>query len=172
MKQGLREQIRNARAELADEGVTLNPITAARVLWRALRREHASPGRLAAAVAVGVFIGSLPIYPHWLLSIVVAIPLRLNKLVVVLTNNFSNPFFAPLLYYSEFQLGHVIWTGRMSPLTFVDLQRMTPVEALKTFFLTMLIGALVLGVVLAAGSSLLTYLALALRARRRAARGG
>ncbi len=168
MTEGLRAQFRAARDELAAEGVSLNPFSAARVLWRALRREHASPGKLAAAVAVGVFIGSLPIYPHWLITVAVSIPLRLNKLVAILCNNVSNPLFAPFLYYAEIQVGHVIRTGTFSPLTLTELEGMGAAEAFKTFFLTMLVGAMAVGLVLSAISAALTYAALVRRARRTA----
>lgn len=171
MTEGLRDQIRRARDELRAEGLSLNPLTAARVMWRALKREHASPARLAVAVGLGVFIGSLPVYPHLLISIVAAIALRLNKLVAALTTNISNPLFAPFLIFAEIQVGTLIRTGHFASLTFTELRGLAPTEAFKSFFLTILVGAPVVGVALSLVTGGLTYAAL-LRHKRRGQAGG
>ena len=167
MNEGLGEQIRRAREELRAEGLSLNPLTASRVLWRALKREHASPGRLAVAVGLGVFIGSLPVYPHLLISIVAAIALRLNKLVTALTTNVSNPLFAPFLIFAEIQVGTLVRTGRFASLTLAELRDLALAEAIGSFFLTILVGALVVGSALALISGGLTYAALVRRDRGR-----
>ncbi len=172
MSEGLGDQIRRARDELRAEGSSLNPLTAGRILWRALKREHASPGKLAVAVGLGVFIGSLPIYPHLLISIAAAAALRLNKLVAALTTNISNPLFAPFLIFAEIQVGTLLRTGHFASLTLSELRNLELADAIGTFFLTILVGALVVGGGLALVSGGLAYVALVRRDRRRAGGAG
>ncbi len=160
MTSGLRDEIRRAREELRAEGLSLNPITAHRILWRALKREHASPGRLAAAVGVGIFVGCVPIFPHFVLSIIVAYALKLNKMVAALATNISNPLFAPFMIFAEIQVGYLLLEGRFTILSVEQLRAMGLAQVLETFFLAMLLGSLVVGSLAATLATGLVYLVL------------
>jgi len=88
-------------------------------LWQHLKSEHTSPGRLAAAVFLGVMVGVQPIYGiQTPICIGLARMLKLNTLTVVLAANISNPLVAPFLVAGGIALGEWVRFGRVRP---VDL---------------------------------------------------
>lgn len=79
-----------------------------------LRGEHSSPGRLSAAVFVGLFLGIVPFYGlQTPLCLVIATALRLNRLTVVGAAQVSNPLFAPFLIAAGIALGDALRYGRL-----------------------------------------------------------
>ncbi len=75
------------------------------VLYK-MRTEGMSPGKQAAAVALGVFIGCTPLYGlHLLLCIVLARLLRLNAGLTYLAAHVSLPGITPLLIMAELETG-------------------------------------------------------------------
>ncbi len=89
-----------------------------RRLMRDLRIEASGPGREAAAVGLGVFIGALPVYGlHLLLCLAAGWLLRLNRLKLYVAANISNPLMAPLLILSEIQAGALARRGELQALT-------------------------------------------------------
>ena len=71
-----------------------------------LRLEGEGPGREAAALGLGVFIGCTPLYGfHLILCWIAGWALRLNRLKLYLAANISNPLFAPFLIFIELQTG-------------------------------------------------------------------
>ena len=77
-----------------------------RRLFHHLRTEGAGAGRETAAVALGVFIGCLPIYGlHLLICWIAGLLLGLNRLKMYLAANVSNPLVAPWLIFAEVQAG-------------------------------------------------------------------
>src|SRR2546423_2476288 len=78
-----------------------------------LRTEGAGAARETAAVALGVFIGCLPVYGfHLLLCWAAGVLLGLNRLKMYLAANISNPLVAPWLIFAEVQTG--AWLRRGS----------------------------------------------------------
>ncbi len=78
------------------------------------RREHASPGKLAAAVLVGVLVGTSPFFGlHLLLCVLLGLLLRLNKCVLYAAANVSLPVFAPFLIVASVQAGSLLLEGRL-----------------------------------------------------------
>jgi uncharacterized protein (DUF2062 family) len=84
--------------------------------WRRFR-EHArgvlhldeEPSRLAAGMAVGVFIGCTPFYGlHTLIALLVAVLFRLNKVATVTGAWINLPWFAPFVYAFSLRLGEAI----------------------------------------------------------------
>ena len=82
--------------------------------WRGALRERARailklddpPWRIAAALAVGVFVSCTPFYGfQTLLSLVVATVFRLSKATVLVGTWLNLPWFAPLVY------GAALWVG-------------------------------------------------------------
>ncbi|MFP5286033.1 MAG: DUF2062 domain-containing protein, partial [Thermoanaerobaculia bacterium] len=111
-----------------------------------LRTEGGSPHRLAAAVALGVFIGCTPFYGfHLALCILFAWLLRLNQGLTYLAAHVSLPGVWPLLVFAELQVGRLL-RGK-------DLLSIRPEEIrqlqLKQFFVDLLLGSTVVGAVLA-----------------------
>ena len=119
-----------------------------------LRTEGAGARRETAAIALGVFIGCLPLYGfHLLLCVVAGFVFGLNRLKMYLAANISNPFVAPWLIVAEVQAG--AWLRRGS---FHELSReYIASTALTTFGVDAIVGSLVVGAVLAALAAAGTY---------------
>lgn len=132
-------------------------------LWRRLRGGELARGRTSASVAVGLFIGSLPLYGlHLPLCLAVCIPLRLDAVAAYLAANISNPLFAPFLVMSEVEVGSLLLTGHAVPYDLAKARQ----TGISGFMLQAGVGSIVVGALLAALGALIV----ALVARRRAAR--
>ena len=83
-----------------------------------LRTEGAGASRETAAVALGVFIGCLPLYGlHLLICWGLGLLLGLNRLKMYLAANISNPLVAPWLLFAEVQAGAWLRRGSFHALT-------------------------------------------------------
>ncbi|MGH7318966.1 MAG: DUF2062 domain-containing protein [Candidatus Rokuibacteriota bacterium] len=89
--------------------------------WRRIRQRVTSilhldeePSRLAASMAVGVFIGLTPFFfLHTLLAITIALIFRLN-LAATITGAWTNlPWFAPFVYAFCLKLGEAVLSGNV-----------------------------------------------------------
>jgi uncharacterized protein (DUF2062 family) len=119
-----------------------------------LRTEGAGTGREAAAVGLGMFIGSLPVYGfHLLLCWSLGWLLKLNRLKMYLAAQISNPFFAPTLVFVEIQVGAWVLRGALHPLT-IQTARTTD---LAVFGVDALVGGLVVGGLLGLATAAGTY---------------
>ena len=88
----------------------------ARRAWRELRGGNTSPGRAALAVAIGLFVGSQPIFGcHTPIVLFLCVWFRLDAALCWLASNISNPFFAPFLITAEIHVGSLLWTGAPVP---------------------------------------------------------
>lgn len=124
-------------------------------LVRRLRGGELSRGRASASVAVGLFIGCLPLYGlHFVLCLAVCLPLRLDLFVAYLAANISNPLIAPLLVVLEVETGALLLTGRTVPF---DLERARE-TGITGFVAQAALGSLVVGAVLAGLGGALTSL--------------
>src|SRR5450631_4405533 len=82
-------------------------------IWRRLRGTRQSPSRVALAVAIGLFIGCLPVYgAHFLLCSLICLPFGLDLLLCYLVANISNSLVAPFLITLEVELGSLVTTGK------------------------------------------------------------
>jgi uncharacterized protein (DUF2062 family)/SAM-dependent methyltransferase len=141
--------------------------------WRELRGSELSAGRTAAAVAVGLFIGSQPIFGcHTTLVLLFCLWFRLDAAIAWVAANISNPFFAPALLTAELQVGAYLRTGRwlrldqeMSRWLRVE-QDMNSMQAFSQFPGYVFLGAPVVGLALAVLGGALVFGAAALRRRR------
>lgn len=152
-----------------------------------MRGAELSPARGAAAVAIGLFIGSLPIFGfHLPLVLMICLWFRLDAAICYVAANISNPFFAPALFTAEVQVGGLVRTGE---LVCVDLEATKPggVGAMasfmtcmnleitrlgtwgfvKTFAGDLFLGAPFVGLALAAVGGGLTFAGIALKRRFR-----
>lgn len=110
-----------------------------------LRTEADGPGREAAAIGAGVFIGALPFYGfHLLICLVTGSVFRLNRLRLYLAANISNPLMAPFLILSELQVGALVRRGELRSLTLEAVKRIDP----WSFGADILLGSLIVGAVL------------------------
>ena len=143
---------------------------------RAALRVDDPPWRIAAALAVGVFVSCTPLYGvQTLLSLVVAAVFRLNKAAVVVGTWLNLPWFAPLVY------GAALWVGgRLVPDAPGLASEVTALLAasgsfslprvilvLQNLSVPLLVGTTVVGAV----AGLTTYLVALGVLRRRHARG-
>ncbi len=72
-----------------------------------------TPGRLAAAVGLGLFCGIAPIWGFQMAAAaVLAHKLRLNKAIALTASNVSFAPVAPLILAAGLIVGHFLWTGR------------------------------------------------------------
>jgi len=123
------------------------------LLYR-LRTEGGTPGKLAGAVAVGVFIGCSPFLGlHLVLCLLCARLLKLNPLLTSLAAHISLPVIWPFLVAGEIQLGRFLRGAPFLSLRPADLRHLNPWH----FALDLLLGSLVAGVVLAAAFALPTW---------------
>jgi SAM-dependent methyltransferase len=119
-----------------------------------VRTEGEGPGRETAAVAVGVFIGCLPLYGlHLLICLAVGTVFRLNRLKTYLAANISNPLVAPWLLLAEVQTGAWIRRGSVHALTAETLQT----TGLRVFLGDLVIGSLIVGGALACLAAWATF---------------
>lgn len=132
---------------------------------RELRGGRLSPARGAAAVALGLFIGSQPIFGcHFPLIVVLCLWLRLDALITYVAANISNPFFAPALLTAEVEVGALLRTGAR-PRFDHALDR----AAAFHFAGDLAVGAPTVGLGLALAGGALTFVALSLTQRLRPA---
>ncbi|WP_437936261.1 DUF2062 domain-containing protein [Sorangium sp. So ce341] len=135
----------------------------ARRAWRELRGSELSAGRTAVAVAIGLFIGSQPIFGcHTPLVLLLCLWFRLDAAIAWVAANISNPLFAPALLTAEFQVGAYLRTGRWLRLH----EKMSWAQALSEFPEYMLLGAPAVGLALAALGGGLVFALVALKRRR------
>jgi uncharacterized protein (DUF2062 family) len=128
---------------------------------KALSLQHSTPRELAAAVWVGIFLGSLPIIPFGIAAIVYAShKLHLNKLASV---GASNICIAPFVPLACVELGHYFINGSF----WYEFNRHTLLEELHLRLWEWLLGALVVGPLLGMLGALFTYILVSSYRRRR-----
>ena len=111
-----------------------------------MRGSDLTPLRFGLSVAVGLFVGCLPLYgAHFFLCAALTMPLRLNLLVAYAAAHISIPPSLPLLWFAALQLGSLLLTGAWLPLATTDL---TPAR-LAQLGGTLILGSVVLGLLLA-----------------------
>lgn len=100
------------------------------VAWRRLRGGALSPGRAAASIAVGLFVGCLPLYGvHSVIVLAICIPLRLDAAIAYFAAHISNPVTAPFLFALELQLGSHLLTGHGTELSFAAAKELGVIKA-------------------------------------------
>jgi uncharacterized protein (DUF2062 family) len=120
--------------------------------FRLLCREHASAVELAAASWVGIFIGSLPIIPFGIVTIVyVNHKLHLNKLAGVAASNVCVFPFVPFICV---EVGHFLRLGSF----WSEFNRQTLFHEIHYRLWEWLLGALLVGPLIGFAGALLTYI--------------
>ena len=127
----------------------------ARRLVHTIRTEGAGPGRDAAAIGLGVFVGCLPVYGfHLALCWGLGWLLRLNRLKMYLAANISNPFVAPFLLLAELQAGAWVRRRELHALTLAAVRETDP----WLFGADLLVGSVIVGALLGASAGTATWL--------------
>jgi uncharacterized protein (DUF2062 family) len=133
-----------------------------------LLQEGLDPGRAAAAVFLGIFIGIVPIYGFQTLAAVgVALLFRLNKPLTVAGTFISNPLFQPLIVFSSVELGCLLRVGSFQPLTLSALS-VARTHINKEQFFIWAIGSVALGILLGGVGAAITAVVVHRRIRESA----
>jgi uncharacterized protein (DUF2062 family)/SAM-dependent methyltransferase len=120
----------------------------ARSFVAALLKERLEPGRAAAAVFLGIFIGIVPIYGlQTLAAIGVALLFKLNKPLTVAGTFINNPLLQPFIIFSSVELGCLIRLGSFQHLTLSDLAAARTHIGREQLFIWV-IGSVALGILL------------------------
>jgi uncharacterized protein (DUF2062 family)/SAM-dependent methyltransferase len=125
----------------------------ARQFATVLLKEDLTPGRAAAAVFLGLFIGIVPIYGFQLLAAVgVALLFKLNKPLTVAGTFINNALLRPLIIVSAVELGYLLRSGSFRPF---HLSALTGAH-MKEEILAFVIGSVALGVLVGGTGAAIT----------------
>lgn len=102
-----------------------------------------TPGRLAAAVGVGLFCGIAPIWGFQMAAAAaLAHQFRLNKAIALTASNISFAPVAPIILAAGLIVGHFLWTGR-----WVDFSPAAAARQIPAYLGEWALGSVVLGAV-------------------------
>lgn len=111
-------------------------------LLRKLRGGETSPRQWALSVALGLFVGCLPVFGfHLFLTTGLSLAFGLDALIAYAAANISVPPMIPLLLYAELQVGTYLMSGAWHSFSLADMQ----VEQAGQLGLALVLGALVVG---------------------------
>lgn len=131
-------------------GRWINPLT----VWRQVRREAAARERLAASMAVGIFIATIPAYGlKTILCLLTSKWMRLQPLVVLAVSSLNTPPAGVLLAAASIATGHRLLHGTLPAPGRYDSFRHGVWPTLRLVAAEWVLGSIVVGGVLA----LLTY---------------
>ena len=151
-------------------GLRRSPRQGLRGFIQWLRRQEGSPSHQARGLAIGVFIGCLPIFGvQILISVAVASALRGNRFLAVAGTWISNPLTTLPLFWVNYQLGTLL----MGPgPAWSLLKELTPKSLGQlgwAFSSRLLLGSVVVGALIAAATGVACWRWLEHRRRRQTA---
>ncbi len=124
--------------EVEDKGLLLHPIH----FFRMLLQQHLSPGLVAAAVWVGIFLGTLPLIACHTIAIIYAThKLHLNKIVAIAASQICMPPIVPALCI---ELGFYMRHG----VFLTEISKQTLINEINQRLLEYLLGSLIIGPIL------------------------
>lgn len=110
-----------------------------------------SPTEIASAIALGNFIGFVPIIgTHTVIAIGLAYILRLNPLIVFLGTQISNPISYPFQIFISAEIGNLILNG-----SFLKIKFSREINYINHYIWPIIVGSLVLGIVISGLSYIL-----------------
>jgi len=123
-----------------------------------LLRLNNSPHEISVGVAIGVFIGILPVYGlHTILVVIAAILVRpANKIAIFLGTSISLPPTVPPITWAGYEIGRLILKGRFEPLSWSVFKNIT-FQKICSFYQPLFLGSVVLGIICAAIFYLITF---------------
>lgn len=112
-----------------------------------IMRQNSSPKELAAALALGMFIGALPIIPlQSIIVIALALVFKLNKMAAWMATNYSNVFTMGPFYYFLFLIGQAVTPFEGVTLDLNRLEMVQLIEAGWDLYIIMFTGGLLFGI--------------------------
>lgn len=138
-----------------------------RLLDEHLFNPHHSVQLKSISVALGIFMGIVPIWGFQLVSaIFLAILFKLNKPLVIIAANISIPPMIPLIIFLSYKAG-AFWMG--SNAMEIDFSRAITLDSVKKNLVQYIYGSITLAVIAALGFGLLTFILLKLIAKKQPA---
>lgn len=117
-------------------------------------RQNSSPKELATALALGMFIGALPIIPlQSIIVLALAFVFKLNKFAAWMATNYSNAITMAPFYFFLFHLGKVVVPYEGTPLDLNRLEMVQIIESGWDLYVVMFAGGLLFGI----PATILTY---------------
>jgi glycosyltransferase involved in cell wall biosynthesis len=138
----------------------ISPKKLKKLLDEHLFNPHHSPQLKAMSVAVGIFMGIVPIWGFQLAAaIFLAILCKLNKPLVIIAANISIPPMIPVIIFASYKMG-AYWMGANA--LQVDFSNALTLASIKQNLLQYIYGSITLAIVAAIVSGLLTFIFLKL----------
>jgi glycosyltransferase involved in cell wall biosynthesis len=138
----------------------ISPKKMKKVLDEHLFNPHHSPQLKAMSVAVGIFMGIVPVWGFQLaIAIFLAILFKLNKPLVIIAANISIPPMIPVIIFASYKMG-AYWMGANA--LQVDFSNALTLASIKQNLLQYIYGSITLAIVAAIVSGLLTFIFLKL----------
>lgn len=107
-----------------------------------LSKKGLSPHEIAFGIALGNFIGCIPVIgTHTVVAIGLAHLLRLNVLIVILGTQISNPISYPFQLFLSAEIGSLLLNGG-----FLEMKFSRDINYLSYYLWPILVGSLVLGI--------------------------
>jgi len=109
-----------------------------------------TPHEIALGIAIGVFIGILPLYGlHTVLVIVAALLVRpANKIAMLVGTNISLPPTIPFITWAGYEIGRVVFRDDLPPLGWLGFKDIT-LKKIAALYLPLLLGSIILGIICA-----------------------
>ncbi|MFH0856059.1 MAG: DUF2062 domain-containing protein [Candidatus Omnitrophota bacterium] len=109
---------------------------------------NSTPHGIALGVAIGSFIGVLPVYGlHTALVIIAAVIVRpANKFAILLGTNISLPPTVPFITWAGYEIGRLILWGRFGPLQWSDFKNIS-FKNIASHYEPLFLGSIILGVI-------------------------
>lgn len=116
-----------------------------------LLRLNNTPHEIALGVAIGVFIGILPLYGlHTVLVVIAAVLVRpANKIAIFLGTSISLPPTVPPITWAGYEIGRRILNKEFEPLSWSVFQNIT-FQKICCYYQPLFLGSVVLGIICAA----------------------
>ena len=120
-------------------------------LVRALK-EHHDPHGVALGIAIGSFIGILPVYGLHTILCVIALFLipRANKLAILLGTNVSLPPTVPTITWTAYDIGRILLINKHYPPLSWEYLKSFKISKISEFYYPLFAGSVVLGLLVAA----------------------
>ncbi len=136
------------------------------VLEEHLFNPHHSPQLKAMSVAVGIFMGIVPIWGFQLaVAIFIAILCKLNKPLVIIAANISIPPMIPIIIFLSYKMG-AFWMGANAMQ--IDFNNSITLDSIKNNLIQYIYGSISLAIVAAIAFGLLTFIFLKWFGKKRA----
>ncbi|MCX5710252.1 MAG: DUF2062 domain-containing protein [Candidatus Omnitrophica bacterium] len=121
-------------------------------------RMNNTPHEIALGIAIGVFIGILPVYGFHTILFLIAIATirRVNKIAVLAGTNISLPPTVPIITWTAYDIGRIVFWGKYDPLTWSDFKNIS-FASIRSRYLPLFVGSLILGALCAVFFYYLVY---------------